>query len=932
MMIIALPHTRETEAINKLQGGVMGTYNHLETTGGFGHWYTTGLAPVSATTTRIVVANTSGTLTGTVTILDGNFTLSGTTVTGGTITSATLADTAAAANIYATFTGLSASATAYLSGSFVDRWELLAAGADTMTGYSGNDFLDGGAGNDILNGGAGLDQLDGGTGADQMSGGLGSDTYYVDNVGDQVIELLNEGTDIVNVRGIASYTLAANVEDITNAGGIAMTLTGNALANSMTGSSSAADTFYGLDGDDTLDGKGGGDLLVGGAGNDKYFVYTTADTVAEALNEGTADRVTTVLTNYTLGANVEELYFTHYFGQAAGANVGTGNELANILVGDTGNDTFEGKLGNDTIYGDSGISSTAGGFDTASYASSVAGVVINLQTGLNFWGQTLGSATGTDVGTDTLISIEAALGGAGNDTITGGAANNTLNGGGGDDTLVGGSGDDTIIGGAGSNDILSARDATVAVSLALAAFGNGTADLVAAGLGTDTYSGIEGLEGGSGADTLTGNDVANTLIGGLGNDTLNGGAGADALNGGGGIDTATYANNTAAVSVFLKSFYTAEGAGVFDSLTSVENVTGSNFDDTIEGDSNANVINGGLGSDTAYYQSSAVGVNVNLTTNVGSGGDAAGDSYASVENVIGSDTGNDILTGNSQANFLSGNGGNDVLDGGDGGDSVFGGEGDDLLKPGAGFDYVLGGNGNDTVDYSTSATGVGVHLFYGGGFGGDASGDGITGVENVMGSLTGADSIYGDDAANNLMGQGGDDILFGSAGADIMNGGAGTGDTAYYFFSTGQVTVNLSGGAGIGGEAAGDTYIGIENVIGSNNFTFGDVLTGNDQINFINGYGGADTINGGLGNDTLFGGVNADTFRYTDTLFGFDVIGDWEDGSDKISLAANVATSMAGVTLTQINASTWFATIGTQGITVTGASAFTLDTSDFLFL
>jgi Ca2+-binding RTX toxin-like protein len=441
---------------------------------------------------------------------------------------------------------------------------------------------------------------------------------------------------------------------------------------------------------------------------------------------------------------------------------------------------------------------------------------------------------------------------------------------------------------------------------------------------------INGTEGND--LNLVGTANADTINGLGGNDTLSGLAGADTLNGGSGIDTASYANNTAAVSVFLRGNYAAEGGGVFDSLNSIENVTGSAFGDTIEGDANANFINGLGGIDTVYYASSATGVTVNLITNVGSGGDATGDTYSSIENVIGSATGNDVVTGGNEANFFDGGGGNDTLDGGGGGDSIIGGEGDDLLKPGAGFDYVLGGNGIDTVDYSTSVTGVGVHLFYGGGFGGDASGDGITGVENVIGSATAGDTIYGDDAANILMGLGGDDTFFGSAGADMMDGGAGTGDTVYYFASAGAITVNLLTGVGTGGDAAGDTYIGIESVIGSNNFVTGDVLTGNDASNFINGYGGSDIINGGLGNDTLYGGVNADTFRFTDTLFGFDTIGDWETGQDKISLGSAVATSMAQVTITTLAANSYFVTIGTQGFSVNGASAFTLTASDFLFV
>lgn len=116
-------------------------------------------------------------------------------------------------------------------------------GNDTLNGLGGSDQLFGGIGNDILNGGDdpdflngedGNDTLNGGLGADAMNGGAGNDTFLVDNAGDTVTEALNGGTDQVQTS-LASYTLGANVENLTYTGSSAFTGTGNALANTLTG-------------------------------------------------------------------------------------------------------------------------------------------------------------------------------------------------------------------------------------------------------------------------------------------------------------------------------------------------------------------------------------------------------------------------------------------------------------------------------------------------------------------------------------------------------------------------------------------------------------------------------------------------------------------------------------------------------------------------
>ena len=187
-------------------------------------------------------------------------------------------------------------------------------------------------------------------------------------------------------------------------------------------------------------------------------------------------------------------------------------------------------------------------------------------------------------------------------------------------------------------------------------------------------------------------------------------------------------------------------------------------------------------------------VDANLSTSSGLGGDAQGDSYATIENLIGS-AGDDVLTGDVNANTLDG------------------AAGDDRLVGGVGSDELIGGAGLDEADYSASASAVTVNLTTGFGAGGDAAGDTLATIENVTGSA-GDDVLTGDAAANVLDGDAGDDVLAGRGGADTLDGGAGT-DAVDYADSAAAVTVNLATNAGTGGEAQGDSYTSIEDAIGS---------------------------------------------------------------------------------------------------------------------
>jgi Ca2+-binding RTX toxin-like protein len=211
-------------------------------------------------------------------------------------------------------------------------------------------------------------------------------------------------------------------------------------------------------------------------------------------------------------------------------------------------------------------------------------------------------------------------GGAGDDVLSGGTGHNVLWGNGGNDTFLGGSGTDSFAGGAGSDTVrYEQSDTGVAINLATGAASGGDAT-------GDTFNSIENITGSRHNDALTGNAGANHLDGGAGDDRIWGGGGNDTL---------------------------ARGHG-------------------------ADVLAGGRGIDTADYSTSLRAVTVNLSLGTGSGGDARGDQLSSIENVTGSAY-NDHITGSAGANRLSGGNGNDTLDGGAGRDVLTGGKGADTF-------------------------------------------------------------------------------------------------------------------------------------------------------------------------------------------------------------------------------------------------------------
>lgn len=619
------------------------------------------------------------------------------------------------------------------------------------------------------------------------------------------------------------------------------------------------DRLFGGAGQDAIDGGAGDDTIDGGAGNDLLSGDTGIDTVSYAsATAGVTVSLALKSAQQTGGAGVDTL---SGFEKLTGSDFDdtlTGNQFANVLDGGAGDDVLVGGAGADHFVGGSGI-------DTVSYAGGKIGVIVDLGSGVAFGG---------DADADTFDGIENVIGTAAADSITGDDSNNTLVGGAGNDVLSGGGGDDLLIGDAGADTMLGGSGTdTISYVTSRAGVLIDLATGVALGGDAkgDTFSDIENVIGTNVNDTLIGDGGDNDLVGLAGNDTLIGGAGADRLDGGPGIDTASYINLTSGVMVNLALGASSDG----DILVDIENLVGSDFNDTLIGDDGNNRIDGGnrddvvsggmgndilwggLGIDTVSYHDAVSGVIVSLALTRAQKTQGAGThTLSGFENIIGSAFA-DMLTGDKFANELHGD------------------DGDDLLIGGAGADVLNGGAGTDTASYASGRVGVIVNLRSGLGQGGDAEGDTLFDIENLVGS-SGADQLSGDGGSNvldggsgndALFGDDGDDVLIGGAGADALDGGEGR-DAASYITSRGGVTVDLALGVGLAGDAAGDIYKGIEDVVGSN---ANDVITGDASDNILSGLAGNDILVGDAGADVLDGGDGIDTASYATSVLAVTI-------------------------------------------------------------
>jgi Ca2+-binding RTX toxin-like protein len=358
---------------------------------------------------------------------------------------------------------------------------------------------------------------------------------------------------------------------------------------------------------------------------------------------------------------------------------------SDIIYGHGGSDQIYGLDGDDQIYGGEGADTIYGGagVDAAIYLDSLVGVQVSLKQGAGFGGTAQG---------DKLFGIEDLGGSIYNDVLEGDGSNNWIFGEEGNDILKGGGGADHLDGGFGKDTAsYVGSDAAVLVNLDVGGFGGHAQG--------DTYTNVENITGSTFGDILVGSSASNVLLGLSGNDQISGydgddliegGVGSDILNGGGGTDTLSYTSSMAGVVVNLGNGMVQGGDAQGDSVSYFENVSGSEYADSLFGNGLANLLKGGKGADSIFgginndviegglggdtldggsdndtlsYAGSAAGVVINLGNGMASGGDADGDMFKNFENVTGSAKA-DSLFGDGLANRIEGGAGHDFLFGG----------------------------------------------------------------------------------------------------------------------------------------------------------------------------------------------------------------------------------------------------------------------------
>ena len=724
--------------------------------------------------------------------------------------------------------------------------------------------------NNTLTGNSGNNALNGGAGGDTMIGGAGDDTYTLDNLFDSVVEASGDGTD--KVQSLISYTLGANVENLTLFGTAGISGTGNDLDNNIIGNT-AANQLSGGAGHDFLNGAAGADTLIGGIGDDTFLIDDAGDVVIENAGEGTDTAQSSI--SYTLTASAENLRLT-----GTNAINGTGNELKNSLTGNSGDNVLDGGIGADTM---------AGGLGNDTYMVGVGDVVTEVASaGTDTVQSSITYTLGANV--ENLVLTGAALNGTGNtadNAISGNVLNNTLNGVAGADTMAGGAGNDTYVVDNVGDVVIEAADEGV--------------DTVNASVTYTLSAEVEKLTlTGTAAINGTGNTLDNTITGNSGNNSLNGGAGVDTMAGGTGNDTyvvdnpgdvVTEASGAGTDTVQASIDYTL-GANLENLvLTGVANIaaTGNSLNNNLTGNSGDNSLDGGAGADTmaggggndTYVIDNAGDVVVEAAA-AGADTVQVGTSYtlgANLENLLLTGIASVSGTGNALGNAITGNSGDNTLDGGAGADTLIGAAGNDTFIVDNSSDIVLEnvGEGADTVQASASyVLGANVEDLVLTGAG-SIAGTG-NGLNNIITGNSGANTLDGAGGADTMAGNGGDDTYVVDDAADVVTEAAAAGT------DTVQASISYTLGANL------------ENLVltGSAALTG----TGNGAANDITGNSGNNTLDGAAGADTMAGGAGDDTFIVDNV--GDVVIESAGQGSDTVqaSVSFTIATNIENLTLT----------------------------------
>ncbi|WP_294225083.1 calcium-binding protein [uncultured Shimia sp.] len=529
------------------------------------------------------------------------------------------------------------------------------------------------------------------------------------------------------------------------------------------------------------------------------------------------------------------------------------------------------------------------------------------------------------IGTDEAEIFDT---GGGNDTVHSGKGDDRVLLGQGDDYAIAG-GDREYFSGGGGHDRISYFNSPTGVNINLA-----TSEVSRSWAVNDEISGFDSADGSkTGNDVIWGNSFENTIRTHGGNDKVYAGKGDDHVflgdgddyvlagggqeefHGGDGNDYISYYKSKSGVTLNLQTNEVSRSWADNDTISGFESASGSRTgNDKIYGTTGANMIktyggddkvvagrgndqvflgdgddyvlvgggqeefHGGDGNDYISYYKSRSGVTLNLETNVVSGSWATNDTISGFESASGSKTGNDKIYGTSGDNTIRTYGGNDKVYARGGNDKVFLGDGNDYVLAGDGPGEFHGGSGTDYISYYRSQNGVSVNLETNEVSGSWAEGNTISGFENVSGSETGNDTIYGSSGANLIktyggndqihagggndtvyagdgndqvfLGNGDDYVVVGGGGSESFDGGAGD-DIISYRKSDAGVVIDLEANTVSGSWAHDDTINNFESAAGSD--TGHDLIYGTSGRNYLDGFGGDDTLYGRDGNDNLSG-------------------------------------------------------------------------------
>jgi len=678
------------------------------------------------------------------------------------------------------------------------------------TGNALDNTIEGTTNTNVLTGLAGDDTLYGGGGGDVLNGNEGSDGYIY-FAGEGHIRIVDDGpaTDTdelillgeAGLSGLSAYRLSSSPNDLVldfDAGGsvtIEAFMTGGGIERIVFGDGSTmsradllamsppvvpaappravADDGILVTASQSVipaaalllnDSADGGLRIssVGPASTGQVALDANGDIVL-SVADGTVGNVTFTYTIEANGLTSTATATISVLARAVGDSVRiiAGTPGSDTLVGSARADLFLAAGGSDTITGKAGS-------DTVDYSGAAHGVRVELFNFQVFEYGAGGVAGGVIAATDTLTSIENAVGSAGDDTISGSGVANVLTPGTGNDTVDGRGGADTVDYASAAHGVRVDLTARTAVE-----FGAGG---VAGGV-------VAFRDGLTSIENMIGTTVADVMIGSNGANVLAPGAGSDALDGRGGLDTVDYSRSSGAVDVNLglgrAQEYGAAGVAAgaalsTDTLSLIENVTGSAFDDVIIGNAAANVLAGGIGSDrldgaggvdTLDYSNATSAVVVDLAA-----GTVFETDHSSVTTVS---AGAFILSQDQVLSFevVAGSAYGDRIRGDDAGRSLDGNAGDDLVIGGSGSDVLTGGLGADTL---TGGGGADVFVFAAAREGGDTITDFDAGLDHLQLSATNFGT-----ATPLLSGTGGVAAITGTAAGAVLAYDSGVGELYY---------------------------------------------------------------------------------------------------------------------------------------------------------